>query len=158
MSGKAICIDYGLKRIGLSISDDTMTIAFPYKYILNKNAEQNLEELKNIIIEENINVIIIGMPIGLRGHPTELSIKVEEFIEKLKSINRTALLKDIPIITYDERFSTAQARRSLIANNVKRKKRKEFIDSIAASLILQSYLDNQLPRPNEQGLDSEDKG
>jgi putative Holliday junction resolvase len=136
MNQKVICIDYGLKRIGVALSDDRGTIAFPHKYILNENLNNAATELKNIIIAENVSLIVVGMPTGLSGKLSSLSIEVEKFINELKKN-----IQDLPIITYDERFSTAQARRSLIEKDVKRKKRKQTIDSIAASFILQSYLD-----------------
>ncbi len=136
MNQKIICIDYGLKRIGVALSDDRGTIAFPHKYIINENFNDAATELKNIIITENASLIVVGMPIGLSGKQSSLSIEVIKFIDELKK-----KIKNLPIITYDERFSTAQAQRSLIERNVKRKKRKQTIDSIAASFILQSYLD-----------------
>jgi putative Holliday junction resolvase len=136
MNQKVICIDYGLKRIGVALSDDRGIIAFPRKYILNENFNGAATELKNIIIAENVSLIVVGMPTGLSGKLSSLSIEVEKFINELKKN-----IQDLPIITYDERFSTAQARRSLIEKDVKRKKRKQTIDSIAASFILQSYLD-----------------
>ncbi len=143
MNEKVLCIDYGLRRIGLAISDDTATIAFPYKYLPNTGMQSIFEELNAIISKENIGVIIIGMPIGLRGQPTALSIKVNEFTSELNSAIKNGAVKDTVVITFDERFSTSQAQKSLIKNNIKRKKRKEIIDSVAASLILQSYLNSK---------------
>ena len=134
---KALGIDYGLKRIGLSLSDDTQTIAFPLKYILNESLKKAVSELKKIINEEDIGLIVIGMPIGLKGKQTEISIKIEEFIKQLKD----EIDGGIIITVYDERFSSVQAQKSLIEQNIKRKKRKERIDSIASTFILQSYLD-----------------
>lgn len=155
---KALGIDYGLKRIGLSLSDDTQTIAFPFKYIPNNTLEGVIAEMKNIILCENIGLIVIGMPIGLKGKQTDLSLKIEKFIYELKTAINSLLLKDkttadpntqnhdktgksIPVVIYDERFSTIQAQKSLISQNVKRKKRKEIVDSVASAFILQSYLD-----------------
>ena len=134
---KALGIDFGLKRIGLSLSDDTQTIAFPLKYILNESLKKAVSELKKIINEEDIGLIVIGMPIGLKGKQTEISIKIEEFIKQLKD----EIDGGIIITVYDERFSSVQAQKSLIEQNIKRKKRKERIDSIASTFILQSYLD-----------------
>ncbi|MHB1664112.1 MAG: Holliday junction resolvase RuvX [bacterium] len=144
MNQKVICIDYGLKRIGVALSDDRGTIAFPQKHIPNENSNNAATELKNIIIAENVSLIVVGMPTGLSGKQSSLSIEVEKFINnELKKVIQDMPTKDIPVITYDERFSTAQARRSLIEKDVKRKKRKQTIDSIAASFILQSYLDGR---------------
>ncbi len=136
---KALGIDFGLKRIGLSLSDDTQTIAFPFKYILNESLKKAVSELKEIIDEENIGLVVIGMPIGLKGKQTEISVKIEEFIYKLKE----KIDERITVAVYDERFSSVQAQKSLIEQNIKRKKRKEKIDSVASTFILQSYLDRQ---------------
>ncbi|MDA8157792.1 MAG: Holliday junction resolvase RuvX [Deltaproteobacteria bacterium] len=144
ISKKALGIDFGLKRIGLSLSDDTQTIAFPFKYIINESLKKTLSELKKIIDEENIGLIIIGMPIGLKGKQTEISVKIGEFIRELKE--KTG--EETEIAVYDERFSSVQAQKSLIEQNIKRKKRKEKIDSVASTFILQSYLDRQ---KNRQG-------
>ena len=136
---KALGIDFGLKRIGLSLSDDTRTIAFPFKYILNESLKKTVSELKNIIDKENIGLVVIGMPIGLKGKQTEISVKIGEFIQELKE----KAGEKITVAVYDERFSSVQAQKSLIEQNIKRKKRKEKIDSVASTFILQSYLDRQ---------------
>ncbi len=141
---KALGIDYGLKRIGLSLSDDTQTIAFPLKYIPNSSLKEVISELKEIIAFENIGLIVIGMPIGLKGRQTDISLKLAEFINELKLITKElskAGEQETAIAIYDERFSTVQAQKSLISQNVKRKKRKEIVDSVASAFILQSYLD-----------------
>lgn len=146
ISKKALGIDFGLKRIGLSLSDDTRTIAFPFKYILNESLNKTLSELKKIIDEENIGLIVIGMPIGLKGKQTEISVKIGEFIRGLKE--KTG--EETEIAVYDERFSSVQAQKSLIEQNIKRKKRKEKIDSVASTFILQSYLDRQKNRQEKK--------
>ena len=84
------------------------------------------------------------MPIGLKGKQTEISVKIGEFIRGLKE--KTG--EETEIAVYDERFSSVQAQKSLIEQNIKRKKRKEKIDSVASTFILQSYLDRQ---KNRQG-------
>ena len=143
---KALGIDFGLKRIGLSLSDDTQTIAFPFKYILNESLKKTISELKEILDKENIGLVVIGMPIGLKGKQTEISVKIEEFIYELKE----KIDERITIAVYDERFSSVQAQKSLIEQNIKRKKRKEKIDSVASTFILQSYLDRQKKQQEEK--------
>ena len=140
---KALGIDYGLKRIGLSLSDDTQTIAFPLKYILNDSVKKTVSELKKVIEEENVGLLVIGMPIGLKGKKTEISTEIGKLIEVLKESLKEKIYEGMAIAVYDERFSSAQAQRSLIEQNIKRNKRKEKIDSIASTFILQSYLDKQ---------------
>lgn len=143
---KALGIDFGLKRIGLSLSDDTQTIAFPFKYIINESLKKAVSELKEILDKENIGLVVIGMPIGLKGKQTEISVKIEEFIYELKE----KIDERITVAVYDERFSSVQAQKSLIEQNIKRKKRKEKIDSVASTFILQSYLDRQKKQQEEK--------
>ncbi len=143
---KALGIDFGLKRIGLSLSDDTQTIAFPFKYIINESLKKAVSELKEILDKENIGLVVIGMPIGLKGKQTEISVKIEEFIYELKE----KIGERITVAVYDERFSSVQAQKSLIEQNIKRKKRKEKIDSVASTFILQSYLDRQKKQQEEK--------
>ena len=140
---KALGIDYGLKRIGLSLSDDTQTIAFPLKYILNDSLKKTISELKTVIEEENVGLLVIGMPIGLKGKKTEISTEIGKLIEVLKESLKEKIGDGLILTVYDERFSSVQAQRSLIEQNIKRNKRKEKIDSIASTFILQSYLDKQ---------------
>ena len=142
---KALGIDFGLKRIGLSLSDDTQTIAFPYKYIINNSLKESASELAKIISEENAGLVVIGMPIGLKGRETEISLKIKEFTEVLKDRIKKAenAGDEVEIAVYDERFSSIQAQKSMSEQNIKKKKRKEKIDSIASAFILQSYLDRQ---------------
>ncbi len=148
---KALGIDYGLKRIGLSLSDDTQTIAFPFKYIPNTSLKEIIAELEGIIFNENIGLIVIGMPLGLKGKQTDLSLKINEFVKELARSQDSGKTKNpIPIVIYDERFSTVQAQKSLISQNVKRKKRKEIVDSVASTFILQSYLDKN--KKNDKNL------
>ena len=73
---KALGIDFGLKRIGLSLSDDTQTIAFPFKYIINESLKKAVSELKEILDKENIGLVVIGMPIGLKGKQTVIFINL----------------------------------------------------------------------------------
>ncbi len=142
---KALGIDFGLKRIGLSLSDDTMTIAFPFKYIQNNSLKESVSILKEIINLENVGLIVIGMPIGLKGRQSEISIKINEFVaeleDKIIKPAKESGVGEIDVAIYDERFSSVQAQKSLIEQNIKRKKRKEKIDSVASAFVLQSYLD-----------------
>jgi putative Holliday junction resolvase len=144
---KALGIDFGLKRIGLSLSDDTQTIAFPFKYIINSSLKETISELKEIINLENIGLIVIGMPLGLKGKQTEISLKIDEFVKelenKINAIKSETDGREINIAVYDERFSSVQAQKSLIGQNIKRKKRKQIVDSVASTFILQSFLDRQ---------------
>ncbi len=128
-------IDYGTKKIGLAISDDTKTIAMPLKVI---NYDDNaFEAIKKIVKEHEIERIVIGLPITLSGNKGKRALETEEFVDKLKSV------LDVEIVEWDERLSTRFSERVLNKANVKgRKNKKKVIDKIAATFILQGYLDS----------------
>ncbi|WP_035586306.1 Holliday junction resolvase RuvX [Hippea jasoniae] len=127
-------IDYGTKQIGLAISDETNTIAMPLKVI---NAQNNpIAAIKDIIEANDIKKVVVGIPITLSGQKGKKAIETEQFIEKLKNAI------DIEVVEWDERLSTRFSER--ILNNAKvkgRKNKKRVIDKIAATFILQGYLD-----------------
>ncbi|MFH1825295.1 MAG: Holliday junction resolvase RuvX [Candidatus Firestonebacteria bacterium] len=126
-------IDYGEKRVGVAITDELNILAHPLKVVKSTNA---INEIKKILNEYNdISKIIVGMPLNLKGEVSFKAKQVLDWIEKLKKeVN-------IPIITWDERFTTSAAESFLLEANVKRKNRKKIIDKLAARIILQDYLD-----------------
>jgi len=138
--GRILGIDFGIARIGLAISDERHQIALPLKTIPGakslKTAVKNLvEALKGF--DYTIELIVIGHPIMMSGKPSPMSIQVEEFAKLLKEE------LSLPIKLWDERLSSAQADRSLKEMQLNRKKRAKQVDVVAASMILQNYLDCQ---------------
>ncbi len=128
-------IDYGSKKIGLAISDETQTIAMPLK-VIDSN-EDAVDAINTIVKENNVKRIVIGLPITLSGTKGKRALETEEFIDKLKNV------LDIEIVEWDERLSTRFSERILNKANVKgRKNKKKVIDKIAATFILQGYLDS----------------
>ncbi len=134
-SGRIMGIDFGSKRIGISISDPTLTIAQGL-FVLENNSKV-FEEIKEICSQYNVGLIVIGLPVKLSGKHSNKTNEVVKFINELKS-----KLK-IEVISWDERLTTKLAQKSKIEMNLKKKKRqdKNLNDVIASSLILQSYLD-----------------
>ena len=133
---RILALDHGTKRIGVAVSDEMKMIATPLEYILAEPFAAFLSQLKEIIREKEVDLIIIGMPRNMDGSYGPAALKVQEFV---------AVLKDaltIPIKTLDERLTTVQAQKFLIQGNVRRDKRKEKVDKTAAAILLQSYLDN----------------
>ena len=132
-------IDLGSKTIGLAISDTTLTIASTYKTIFFKNEDYNstIEEIMSIIKEYNITKIILGLPNNMNntlGERAETTLKYKELLEKNT---------DIPIIMFDERLTSVISNNILIEADMSRKKRKKKVDSIAAQIILQDYLNKE---------------
>lgn len=135
---RIVAIDFGLKRIGLAISDDRGQIALPLKEVsagknFNDSARNVLKALA--IYGKELQRIIVGDPLHLSGQPSEMSRYVAQFIAAL------SIETQIPIETIDERLSSRQAEKSLIELSYNRKKRSRLIDSTSALILLQTYLE-----------------
>jgi len=132
---RALGIDYGDRRIGIALSDPLKIISKPL--ITLKNNSNFLSELKNIIEEKDVDVVVVGYPIGMKGQITKQTEKVESFIQLLiENIN-------IKISKVDERLSTVSALHSLIEQGIKTGHNKELIDDTSAAIILQEFLDRK---------------
>ena len=132
--GRILGIDYGDVRVGLALSDTTKLIASPFKTIKNINLKLLISELRKIIIEKNVDSIVLGLPIGMKGQDTHQTVKVKDFANSLSIFT-------IPIFFEDERLSSVEAEKSLALQKVKIRNNKEMIDQRAAAIILQKFLD-----------------
>lgn len=137
-----IGIDYGLVRIGVAVSDETKCIAAPLTIIkAEKKSGATITKLKTVLESHQklmgyqIEGIVIGMPLLMSGKIGIQADEVKHFIELLQAEF------SIPIIAWDERLTTVQAERSLREGGLTRKKRAKVVDSVAAIIILQNYLD-----------------
>ena len=133
---RIIGIDYGEVRVGISLSDLTQTIAKPFRTISYKNLDDLLTQLKEIIIANEVDKLVVGIPYNMKGEDTKQTVKVKEFISFLES----HLSYDIALI--DERLSSIEAKKTMHKMNIKTGHNKSDIDKIAASVILQEYLDS----------------
>jgi putative holliday junction resolvase len=132
---RILAIDHGSVRMGLAISDEMKIIAQPLEFVPAEPFSAFLTRLKEIIREKEVELILVGMPRNMDGSYGPAALKVREFVAVL---NETI---GVPIKTWDERLTSAQANRFLIQMDVRRKERKEKVDKAAAALLLQSYLD-----------------
>jgi putative Holliday junction resolvase len=133
---RILAIDHGTRRIGIAISDELKTIAQPLEFIPAEPFSGVVARLEEIMAEKAVELILIGMPRNMDGTYGSAAEKVREFIAALKEH------VSVPIRTWDERLTTAQANRFLIAADVRRRDRKEKVDKTAAAILLQSYLDS----------------
>ena len=133
--GRFLAIDFGEKRVGLALSDPTKIIAKPFKSISYNNQDDLLNKISLIIEQKNVEKIILGLPIGLKGQQTAQTNRVFEFYNLIKDKN------DIQIIMEDERLSSVSAKKSLVLQNIKTGHNKALIDETAAAIFLQLYLD-----------------
>lgn len=135
---KYMGLDLGTKTLGISLSDPLGLIASSYKIIRHdENYESLIPQIQELVEKENIQEIVLGLPKNMNNTIGERAEKSYEFQKKLKE-----QLK-IPVHLEDERLSTREAENLLISNDTSRKKRKKVIDSLAATIILQSYLDKK---------------
>ncbi len=132
-------LDHGTRRIGLALSDELKVIAQPLEFVPAEPFAEFLVRLKDVLKEREVGLIIIGMPRNMNGTYGPAALKVQAFIAALKT--EVA----VPIKTWDERLTSAQANRFLIAGNVRRQERKEKVDKMAAAILLQSFLDSMPP-------------
>ena len=130
-------LDVGDKTIGVALSDPMFLIANPLETIKRKKASLDINRLVELINEYDIEKIVVGLPKNMNNSIGPQSMKVMSFVDLLKKQT------DREIVYQDERMTTLQSERVLIGMDVRRENRKEHIDKIAASFILQTYLDGR---------------
>ena len=129
-----IAFDIGDKRVGIAVSSLFDDMVLPVETYHRKNLNDDLKYLANAAKGRSVDAIVCGLPLNVDGTPSIQTEKTLFFIEKLKQ------LTTIPIITWDERYSTKEAHRVLISEDMGREKRKKFVDAIAACFILEDFL------------------
>ena len=134
---KIIAIDYGLKRIGVAISDESRVLAFGLDTV---SVSEIIPFLTQIVNKEHIDVFVIGKPLQKDNTQSEIENEILRFIKKLKLI-----FPQIVIERYDERFTSLIAKKTIIVSGINKKKRadKKLVDKISATLILQSFLEKK---------------
>lgn len=140
---RLVGLDWGTARIGVALSDQRKIIATPLLTIkAEKKSEETAKKVLHALLTHaeankyDIESIVIGMPLMMSGKSGFQADEVKNFIEQLKA------LTPIPLIAWDERLTTSMAERSLKESSLTRKRRAQVVDSVAAILILQSYLDH----------------
>lgn len=130
-------LDLGSKTLGVSVSDRTGIIASSLEVLRYNDYEELLNKLDKIVEDRKVDVFVLGNPLNLNG---TASVRTEVSLE-FKNILEDRYKKEV--VMQDERLSTVSANRLLISNDTKRKNRKKVVDKIAATIILQSYLDRR---------------
>lgn len=131
--GRYLGIDYGTVRIGLALTDPMKIIASSFKTIPAIDEQQIFRDLKTVIAEQDVEKIILGLPIGLNDNRTIKTIEVEAFAEKLKILG-------LPIEFWDESYTSVDAQKILKSMGKKTGHNKDKIDRIAAAIMLGDYL------------------
>jgi putative Holliday junction resolvase len=133
---KIVALDFGIKRIGVAMTDDLNIIASGLDTVSNENI---LSFLKNLTIKNKIDTIVIGKPLQKNNQPSDIEVEILKFINILK--NNFPLIK---LDRYDERFTSLIAKKVILESGINKTKRrnKSLVDKISATIILQSYLEN----------------
>ena len=135
---RVLGVDYGRKRIGLAISDEAQFLARPLDpYLRTRSRKRDIEALAKLAHEQEAGIIVFGLPLNMDGTKGEMALEVEAFVQQLRPI------ANMDIIVSDERLTSVEAERVLLEGDVKRKDRKMLRDGLAATLILQGYLDGR---------------
>ena len=134
---RVLGIDYGSKRIGVALSDELAMIGQPLEFVAAEPLSTACARLAEIVRERGVGEIVVGMPRNMNGTYGPAAEKARGFIEALRP------LVTVAIKTWDERLTSAEANRFLIASGMRRDKRKTKVDQTAAAILLQSYLDRE---------------
>lgn len=138
---RALGLDLGERRIGVALSDSAGTMATPYE-VVHRSGDRARDHRKIAALAEEagVELLVVGLPLSLDGSKGPAALGVEAEVDELRE------QIDLPMEMWDERFSTVEASRRLRAANLRRGKRRHVIDQVAATVILQSWLDANLPR------------
>src|SRR4030095_16318145 len=132
---RILALDHGAKRIGVAISDELKMFAQPLEFIPAEPFDGLVTRVREILAEKPCELILIGMPRNMDGTYGPAAEAVRAFMEQFKAA------VTVPLKTWDERLTSAQANRVLLQGNVRRDQRKQKVDAMAAAILLQSYLD-----------------
>jgi putative Holliday junction resolvase len=132
---RVLGLDYGERRLGFSVSDPSGTMALPHAVREHRGTDQALRLIQEMCRETGAERLVVGLPLSLDGTPGPAAQAVLQLVETLAS------RLDIPVDTWDERFTTKTAEDVLIEAGTRRKRRRGVVDKLAAQIMLQNYLD-----------------
>ncbi len=132
-------LDFGTRRIGIALSDPGRTMAFPVEVYELRGTEPDARFFRELVRENEIERIVVGLPLHTSGRESELAVRARNFGEWLTSVTGCS------IVYFDERYTSVEAERSLIDAGLTRKQRNARRDKLAAQIMLQSYLDAGCP-------------
>jgi len=128
-------LDVGDRTIGVAVSDETETLASGLPTLRRAGLRRDLQTLSDLARDREVATVVVGLPRSLNGSEGPQAQKVRAFVAALSGAVK------VPIVTWDERFTTVAAEHALIEGGVSRERRKGLVDKVAAVLILQNYLD-----------------
>lgn len=128
-------VDAGTRRVGIALSDELRITASPLTTLQRKDDRSTARAIRDLATRHEVDRIVVGHPLGLDGREQESSRDAEALATAIREAAQ------VEVVSWDERLTTAQAERALIEGGVRRERRREIIDQVAAALMLQSYLD-----------------
>jgi len=137
LRGRVMALDVGERRVGVAMSDLSQTLASPYTTLQAHPQAVLFQKIQQLIIKEEVVALVVGLPISLNGQEGPQAQRIRQFIEALLTC------VSVPLQTCDERYTTAEAQRMMIEAGLRPEQRKAKIDEVAASIILQDYLNQQ---------------
>lgn len=129
-------LDIGEKRIGVAVSDALGYTAQPLEVLHRRGREDDLAAIRKIIDQTGAEALVVGLPKEMDGSIGEAAERVLSFVKEMQGVI------GVPVILWDERLSTVEANRLLLEADISRRKRRRVVDKLAASLILQGYLES----------------
>jgi putative Holliday junction resolvase len=132
--GRLLGVDHGDRRVGLALSDPMPMIATPLKTLTVHDAQEAIVAIKDIVKEYDVVLVVVGLPIGMKGQETAQTKHVKKFADDLIKIG-------IKVALQDERLTSVSAKKSLLEQQKKASKNKGLVDQIAATILLQQYID-----------------
>ena len=144
MTGRVMAIDWGEVRLGLAMSDETQTIAQGFDVYERRSISDDIAHLARVIDDHNVDRVVVGVPVHMDGSHSPQTEQARAFVNQLEATLA------VPIEVMDERLTTSEAERSLLEADLSRQKRKTKRDQLAATLILQRYLERQRRRSSGQ--------
>lgn len=134
---KLLAIDFGMKRIGFAVGNLMIKTATPIDPIVRKNSKEAVQYIKQLVHEYDVSRIIIGYPLNMDGTPSYMTTHVENFMRRLQR----SMGPDFPVIPIDERLSSFEAEEELKTLHHDYKKRKKYLDSMSALILLNRYME-----------------
>jgi len=148
--GRLMGVDAGTVRVGIALSDELGVMARPAATIPRRGDRGTAEAIRDLAREAGVDRIVVGLPLSMAGGEQASSVDARRLAEAIR------VATGLPVVTWDERLTTAAAERSLIESGVRRERRREIVDQVAAAVLLQGFLDAGAPAPPVPATPSSD--
>ena len=142
IDGRVLALDWGVARIGMAISDEAGSFAFPAGILACRGRENDLDALVDLISERSVRAVVVGLPVHMDGRRGEAAAAAENFANAIAE--RTGL----PVELLDERWTTREAERARRGSSRRRGRRREAVDDAAATLLLRTWLERAAADPD----------